>query len=142
MVPTGNPDGVEGLGDLVDRDLGFVNRSPDAGLRSSLDAAVDELAAERDATRSELTDAIRGFAVGTKGFESPARAVARGDADAGVSLRATAESLGLGFVPVDTESVRVRASPDRVEKPGVEELAAGLDDLDAVTDGLAGYNPD
>jgi len=29
-----------------------------------------------------------------------------------------------------------------VEKPGVEELAAGLDDLDAVTDGLAGYNPD
>ena len=142
VVPTGNPDGVEGLGDLVDRDLGFVNRSPDAGLRSSLDAAVDELAAERNATRSELTDAIRGFAVGTKGFESPARAVARGDADAGVSLRATAESLGLGFVPVDTESVRVRASPDRVEKPGVEELAAGLDDLDAVTDGLAGYNPD
>ena len=142
VVPAGNPDGVEGLGDLVDRDLGFVNRSTDAGLRSSLDAAVDELAADRDVARSALTDAIRGFAVATKGFESPARAVARGDADAGLGLRATAESLGLGFVTLGTESVRVRAAPDRAAKPGVSELAAALDGLASVTDGLAGYDPD
>ena len=142
VVPAGNPDGVEGLGDLVDRDLGFVNRSTDAGLRSSLDAAVDELAADRDVARSALTDAIRGFAVATKGFESPARAVARGDADAGLGLRATAESLGLGFVTLGTESGRVRAAPDRAAKPGVSELAAALDGLASVTDGLAGYDPD
>jgi molybdenum cofactor synthesis domain-containing protein len=142
VVPAGNPDGVEGLGDLVDRDLGFVNRSTDAGLRSSLDAAIDELAADRDVTRSALTDAIRGFAVATKGFESPARAVARGDADAGLGLRATAESLGLGFVTLGTESVRVRAASDRAAKPGVAELAAALDGLASVTDGLAGYEPD
>ena len=142
VVPAGNPDGVEGLGDLVDRDLGFVNRSTDAGLRSSLDAAIDELAADRDVTRSALTDAIRGFAVATKGLESPARAVARGDADAGLGLRATAESLGLGFVTLGTESVRVRAASDRAAKPGVAELAAALDGFASVTDGLAGYEPD
>ena len=142
VVPAGNPDGVEGLDDLVDRDLAFVNRSTDAGLRSSLDAAVDEVAADRDVARSALTDAIRGFAVATKGFESPARAVARGDADAGLGLRATAESLGLGFVTLGTESVRVRATPDRVGKPGVAELAAALDGLASVTDGLAGYDSD
>ena len=142
VVPAGNPDDVSGLADLVDRDLDFANRTRDAGIRSSLDAALDDLAADRDAARSALTDAIRGFSVGTKGIESPARAVARGDADAGLGLRVTAESLGLGFVALGTESVRVRASPDRVGKPGVEELADDLDALGDVVDGLAGYEPE
>jgi molybdenum cofactor synthesis domain-containing protein len=142
VVPPGSPDGIEGLGDLVDRDLAFVNRGTDSGLRSSLDAAIDDLAADRDASRSALTDAIRGYGIGTKGFESPARAVARGDADAGLGLRATAESLGLDFVTLGTESVRVRANPDRVGKPGVEELAAGVEAIDRIVDGLAGYGSD
>ena len=141
VVPDGNPADVSELADLVDRDLSLVNRNGDAGLRSSLDAALDDLAAERDVSRSGMTDAIRGYAVGTKGVESPARAVARGDADAGLGLRATAASLGLGFVPLGTERVRLRANPDRIEKPGVGELDAALDDLDSVLDGLTGYRP-
>ena len=142
VVPPGNPDDVSGLADLVDRDLGFANRTRDAGIRSSLDAALDDLAADREVSRSALEEAIRGFSVGTKGIESPARAVARGDADAGLGLRATAESLGLGFVALGTESVRVRASPDRAGKPGVEELADDLGELGDVAAGLAGYEPD
>jgi len=142
VVAPGNPDDLSGLADLVDRDLGFVNRSSDAGLRASLDAAVAELAVDRGASRSDLTDAIRGYAVGTKGFESPGRAVARGDADAGLGLRATADSLGLGFVRLGTEPVRLRANPDRTSKPGVRELDAALDDLGSVLDGVAGYDPD
>jgi molybdenum cofactor synthesis domain-containing protein len=142
VVPAGNPDDVSGLADLVDRDLGFANRTRDAGIRSSLDAALDDLAADRAVSRSALEEAIRGFSVGTKGIESPARAVARGDADAGLGLRATAESLGLGFVALGTEPVRVRASPDRAGKPGVEELADDLGALGDVAAGLAGYEPD
>ena len=142
VVPAGNPDDVSGLADLVDRDLGFANRTRDAGIRSTLDAALDDLAADREVSRSALEEAIRGFSVGTKGIESPARAVARGDADAGLGLRATAESLGLGFVALGTESVRVRASPDRAGKPGVEELADDLGELGDVAAGLAGYEPD
>ena len=142
VVPPGNPDDVSGLADLVDRDLGFANRTRDAGIRSTLDAALDDLAADREVSRSALEEAIRGFSVGTKGIESPARAVARGDADAGLGLRATAESLGLGFVALGTESVRVRASPDRAGKPGVEELADDLGELGDVAAGLAGYEPD
>jgi len=114
-----NPERVDGLGDLVDRDLAFVNRGRDAGIRASLDAAIEDLATERDTSRRELTDAIRGYGVGTKGFESPARAVARGNADVGLGLRATAEKLGLEFVSLGTEPVRVRANPDRVGKAGV-----------------------
>jgi molybdate-binding protein len=142
VVPPGNPDDVSGLADLVDRDLGFANRTRDAGIRSTLDAALDDLAADREVSRSALEEAIRGFSVGTKGIESPARAVARGDADAGLGLRATAESLGLGFVALGTESVRVWASPDRAGKPGVEELADDLGELGDVAAGLAGYEPD
>ena len=133
---------VSSLGALVDRDRRFANRNRDAGVRSSLDAAIGDLAADRGASRSELTDAIRGYGVGTKGFESPARVVARGDADAGLGLRATADSLGLGFVPLGTERVRLRANPDRTDKPGVTELDAALDDLGSMLDGLAGYDPD
>ena len=142
VVPEGNPADVSGLADLVDRDLSFLNRSRDAGVRASLDAAVEDLAADRGASRAEVTDAIRGYSVETKGFESPARAVARGDADAGLGLRATADSLGLGFVRLGTASVRIRANPDRTSKPGVKELDAALDDLGSVLDGLAGYDPD
>ncbi|MFB6089488.1 MAG: molybdopterin biosynthesis protein [Halobellus sp.] len=138
VVPGGNPDGVDGLADLVDRDLAFVNRGRDAGLRASLDAAISDLAGERGASRADLTESIRGYAVGTKGFESPARAVARGEADAGLGLRATAEKLGLHFVPLGTESVRVRANPDRVEKPGVRELEQLLAETD-VLESLRGY---
>ncbi|RLM57026.1 molybdopterin biosynthesis protein [Halobellus sp. Atlit-31R] len=140
VVPDGNPDDVGGLADLADRDVAFVNRGRDAGIRASLDAAVEELAAERDASRRELTDAIRGYGVGTKGFESPARAVARGDADAGLGLRATAAKLGLGFVSLGRERVRVRVNPDRHGKPGVEELAAALDAASDVFAALDGYD--
>ncbi len=140
VVPDGNPDGVEGLSDLVDRDLAFLNRGGDAGVRRSLDVALDDLAADRDVERRDLTESIRGFEVGTKGFESPARAVARGEADAGLGLRATAVELGLGFVQVGTESVRVRANPDRAAKAGVEEFASVLGTAADVFEGLAGYD--
>ncbi|MFD1598171.1 molybdopterin biosynthesis protein [Halobellus rarus] len=141
VVPSGNPGEIAGLADLADRDLAFVNRGRDAGVRASLDAAVDELAAERDVPRADLTASIRGYEIGSKGFESPARVVARGDADAGLGLRATAEKLGLGFVPLGTESVRIRANPDRTEKPGVAELSAELEDAseDGLLASLAGY---
>ncbi|MGQ4557466.1 molybdopterin biosynthesis protein [Halobellus sp. GM3] len=142
VVPAGNPEGVTGLADLVDGDLAFVNRGRDAGIRASFEAAVDEVATDRDASRRDLVDAIDGYEIGTKGFESPARAVARGDADAGLGLRATAESLGLGFVALGEESVRVRANPERTAKPGVEELAAALEAIEEngdILDSLAGY---
>jgi len=62
-----------------------------------------------------------------------------GDADAGLALRATADRLGLEFVPLGEQSVRALANPERAEKAGVQELAGVLGDLSAVFDGLAGY---
>jgi molybdenum cofactor synthesis domain-containing protein len=141
VVPAGDPDDVSGLADLVDRDLRFVNRARDAGLRASLDAALDDLAADRGVDRRDLTDAIDGYELAVKGFESPARTVVDGDAAAGLGLRATADALGCGFVPLGVESVRVLANPDRTDKPGVESVRSVLDThLDEVASSLPGYD--
>ncbi len=139
VVPGGNPDDVSGVADLVDRDLRFVNRGTDSGLRASFDAAFDDLAADRDASRRELTDRVDGYGLTVKAFESPARKVAAGAADAGLGLRATAEKLGLGFVSVGAQSVRVRANPDRTDRESVRALEAALSDLGPVLESLPGY---
>jgi putative molybdopterin biosynthesis protein len=140
VVPAGNPEEIAGLADLADRELRFVNRGSDSGLRTTLGNAVADLAAERDTSRHDLVERIDGFELAAKAHESPARKVAGGQADAGLGLRATAEKLGLDFVAVGTETVRVLANPERVEKAGVRDLRRALDDeLDAVLSELPGF---
>ncbi|WP_415382350.1 molybdopterin biosynthesis protein [Halosimplex sp. TS25] len=139
VVPDGNPEKIEGLGDLVDRDLSFVNRGTESGLRTSLSNALAELAEERGVERRDVTDAISGFDLAARAFESPARSVASGNADVGLGLRATASKLGLGFVPVGAQSVRVLANPERTEKPSVRELGDCLADLADALGGLDGF---
>jgi molybdate-binding protein len=132
---------VSGLADLVDGDYRFVNRGGDSGLRASLDAALDRLADDRGVDRRDLAADIDGYDLTVKGFESPARKVLGGTADAGLGLRATAAALDCGFVPLGTESVRVLAAPERADKPGVTDLEraleAGLDDAVADLPGFA-----
>ncbi|MFB6221050.1 MAG: molybdopterin biosynthesis protein [Halolamina sp.] len=141
VVPDGNPDGIEGFDTLVDEDLRLVNMDEATGLRASVDAEIDRLAAARDADAAELSGTIDGFGFTLKAHESPARRVLAGDADAGVGLRSTAEKLGLGFVPVDTQTVRVRANPDRIEKTGVADLKAVLAGVEDVLAELPGFSP-
>jgi molybdenum cofactor synthesis domain-containing protein len=138
VVPADNPDGIDGLAALIDRDLSFVNRGREAGLRGSFDDALEALAAERGTDRIALADAIDGYGLTTKGVESPARRVAAGEADAGLGLRATAAALDMGFVDVGTESVAVLAADSRLEKAGVDELRTVLGQADGVAAGLDG----
>ncbi|QPV62487.1 molybdopterin biosynthesis protein [Halosimplex litoreum] len=139
VVPAGNPAGVTGLADLVDRDLSFVNRGTESGLRTNLSNALADLADDRGVERRTVTESVSGFDRAARAFESPARSVAAGDADAGLGLRATAAKLGLGFVPVGSQSVRVLANPDRLEKPSVRELDGLLEDVSPLVDGLDGF---
>jgi molybdenum cofactor synthesis domain-containing protein len=139
VVPAGNPEGLEGLADLLDRDLRFVNRTTDAGLRATLDEAVAALADERGLDTAEVRDAVDGYAFAVRAHESPARKVLAGAADAGPGLRATAETLEMGFVPCGEETVRVLASEDRVEKPGVQRLEDAVAAADDVLGELSGY---
>ncbi|WP_144797107.1 molybdopterin biosynthesis protein [Halorubrum depositum] len=140
VVPAGNPADVTGLGSVVDRDLRFVNRPTDSGLRRSLDDALDALADERETSRSALTESVAGYELTVRAFESPARKVIAGDADVGVGLRETAKRLDCGFVSLGEQSVVVRAAPDRTDRDAVAELAAALDGPADLLDGLAGYS--
>jgi putative molybdopterin biosynthesis protein len=140
VVPSGNPAGISGLGDLVDEDVRFVNRDRQSGLRGSLDAAVDELAETRETDRGALTDRIAGYGMTARAYESPPRRVLAGKAEAALGLRSTAEKLGLSFVSLGEQDVRVLAAPDRTEKPAVERLAAALPPEPAQYEGLAGVD--
>lgn len=138
VVGSDNPHEIEGLSDLVERDLRFINRPTDSGLRTTLSNAVADLAAERDESRHDLVESISGFELAVRAHESPARKVATGTADAGLGLHATAEKLGLGFVPLGEERVRVLGNPDRLEKTGVTELGKALEET-AIFDELPGF---
>jgi putative molybdopterin biosynthesis protein len=139
IVPAGNPDGVEGLADLIDDHLAFVNRPAGTGLRATLEAALDDLAADRGTKQETLQAAIEGFERTARATASPARRVADGSADAGLGLRATAADLDLGFVACGAERVRVLANPDRTGKPGVAALRSALGDVETTLAGLPGY---
>jgi molybdenum cofactor synthesis domain-containing protein len=141
VVPAGNPHDIEGVADLVDRDLGFVNRPTGSGLRSSLGATLADLAAERGVERRTLVEEIRGFERTARAHASPPRRVAAGDADAGLGLRASAADRGLAFVAVGEERVRVLANPDRTEKPGVTALREAVTNAGDVLADLPGFGP-
>ena len=98
------------------------------------------IADRRGVERHTLVEAIAGFERTARAHASPARKVAAGRADAGLGLRATAERLQLGFVPLGVQDVRVLAAPERRPKDGVQELAAALDDLDGILDELPGFD--
>jgi putative molybdopterin biosynthesis protein len=140
IVPGDNPEEITGLGDLVDRDLRLINRESTSGLRRSLDQAMATLAEQRDQSQRELSQAVDGYELTVKAHESPARNVAAGTVDAGLGLRATAEQLELGFVPLGEQDVDVLVAPERRAKDGVEELTAALDTLDAVLGELPGFS--
>ncbi|WP_226022539.1 molybdopterin biosynthesis protein [Halomicrobium salinisoli] len=131
--------GVDSLADLVDGDATFVNRSA-SGLRDALSDAVGDLAAERGKDRAAVADGIAGYDRVTRGHEGPARRVADGDADAGLGLRSTAERLDLAFVSLGDQPVRVVASADRVEKPGVRDLATALERAPEAVETLPGVS--
>lgn len=73
-----------------------------------------------------IVDQIHGAERTAPGHEGPAGRVAQGGADAGPGLRSTAEKLDLEFRSLGHQPVEVRANPDRVEEPGVEDMAAVL----------------
>ena len=139
LVKKGNPDGVDGLADLVDDDIDFVNRDRDSGLRASFDAELDTLADARGVDRRDLTAAINGYEATVSGVESPARRVADGRTAVGLGLRATADRHDLGFVSIGTQAVRLLGNPDREEKPAIDAVRNALETLPTVCSSLAGY---
>jgi len=127
VVPEGNPAGVDGLDALADGDLALSTLDADLTLREAFDDALDAAGID-----------VNGDGEGLPGIESAARSVAAGRADVGLGLRETAETLGLDFIGVGSQPIRLVAAGDRQGKPAVAALAAAAERTDRL-DGLAGY---
>jgi len=139
LVPEGNPDGIEELCDLVDRDVRFINRETSSGLRTSLSNALAELAVDRDVSRHSLVEAIDGFEATVKASESPARRIIAERADVGLGLRTTADKLDVEFVSLGDQPVEILINPERTDKPAVDRLRDTFDELPDHCASLSGY---
>ncbi len=95
IVGVGNPKGITGIADLFEDGVTFVNRQRGSGTRILLDYLLKQQ--ELDPLR------IDGYRHEEFTHLMVAAAVKSGRADTGLGIRAAANALGLGFVPVERE---------------------------------------
>lgn len=95
MVERGNPKGINGLSDIVTKNLSFCNRQRGSGTRILLDFQLKRLGIS--------SEKIKGYDREVYTHTAVASAVATGSADAGLGIFAVARALGLDFVPVVEE---------------------------------------
>ncbi|MBU2488398.1 MAG: molybdopterin biosynthesis protein [Proteobacteria bacterium] len=95
LVPRGNPKDIQGVRDLAEKDVLFLNRQAGSGTRVLLDYRLDQEGVSP-------TD-IRGYANEEYTHMAVAVAVKSGAADCGLGILAAARALDLDFVPVVTE---------------------------------------
>ena len=92
VVAPGNPKGLRTVEDLARPDVWLANRERSAGIRAFIDQLLE---------RAGIPPAaVRGYENEVAGHFAAARAVALGLADAGLGLRAVADTFGLDFVPL------------------------------------------
>lgn len=107
IVPRKNPKNIQGIEDLKNKDLQFINRQPGSGTRILLDYKLKVLG---------LTpDDVRGYENDEYTHMSVAVCVLSGRADAGLGIHAAARALDLDFIPVVTEEYDL-IIPDRFYK--------------------------
>jgi putative molybdopterin biosynthesis protein len=95
LVCRGNPQSVGSLKDLARPEIRFVNRQPGSGTRVLLDYQLKKIGIDGAAIQGYRREEFTHMAVGV--------AVASGLADCGLAVRATANALGLDFLPVASE---------------------------------------
>ena len=99
VVAAGNPHGIHGVGDLHGRRIAW--RPPGTGSRLLLERLMRAAACEPHPELGEPAESHLAVAA----------AVATGAADAGLAVRAVAESAGLEWVPVASEPFELALNP-------------------------------
>jgi molybdate-binding protein len=112
VVPRGNPHGIRGVADLGGRRIAW--RAPGTGSRLLLERLMREAGCEPHPELGEPAESHLGVAA----------AVASGAADAGLAVRAVAESTGLDWFPVSSEPFELAFDPSA--GPAAEQLLAVL----------------
>jgi putative molybdopterin biosynthesis protein len=95
MLRKGNPKKIEGLKNLLQKDVTFINRQKGSGTRILLDHTLKTLALKADQIRGYEKEEFTHMAV--------ASTVASGMADVGMGILPAARALGLDFIPIARE---------------------------------------
>lgn len=96
----------------------FANRQKGSGTRILLDRLLQE--------RGIRPEEIAGYDRELVTHLAVARAVATGEADAGMCTRSAAQAMGLRFVPVALEEYELAMRQETLEDPGIRELLSTL----------------
>jgi putative molybdopterin biosynthesis protein len=135
MVARGNPLRLQGLAQLADGQVRFVNRALGTGTRLLL----DELLAQQRIARSR----IKGYRHCEPSHAAVAQAIAAGQADAGLGIEAAARARGLDFVPLVVEDYHLVCLKSALDEPAVQALCRVLQgpDWPGLLLKLPGYQP-
>lgn len=95
LLQPGNPKNIQGIADLVRRDVTFINRQSGSGTRILLDYTLAQAGMSADAVSGYDQEEFTHMAV--------AVSVLSGRADAGMAIYSSARALGLDFIPVAEE---------------------------------------
>jgi putative molybdopterin biosynthesis protein len=133
MVAPGNPLELQAVADVARPGVVFVNRPPGTGTR----LLFDELLALENVPAND----IAGYGVAETTHLAVAAAVASGQANCGFGLRAAAERLGLGFVPLVVEQYFLVCRKPALESAAVRALIEVLasDDFRRLAESTPGY---
>jgi putative molybdopterin biosynthesis protein len=134
IVAPGNPLRLDGVGDLAQPGIRYINRQRGAGTRVLLD---HELAGLGIAPAD-----VDGYAREEPTHLAVAAAVAAGRGDAGLGILAAARAFSLGFVPVTREPYDLVVAADAMDGPLLAPLWALLasDRFQAAVTDLGGYS--
>ncbi len=101
IVQRGNPKNIKGFGDLLRKDVIFINRNRGSGTRLLIDRYLTELARSSKASPSELAVHIQGYTHEAKSHSAVAAAIRNHRADVGFGIRSVAGELD--FIKTDNE---------------------------------------
>ena len=99
ILPKGNPRHIQGIADLANKEITFVNRQRGSGTRNLLDYWLKQL---------KITpEEVHGYAQEEYTHLGVAAAVASGRADCGLAIEASAQILDLDFIPLFEETYQL-----------------------------------
>ena len=103
ILPSGNPERINALEDLIKKDVRIVNRTSGSGTRILFDhllkRAADNLGRDFEEVKREMV----GYEVELSTHNAVAAAVRDGKADAGIGIRTVAEAQGFDFIKLQDE---------------------------------------
>ncbi|MEM2218717.1 MAG: molybdopterin biosynthesis protein [Candidatus Korarchaeum sp.] len=129
IVKKGNPKGIRGIRDLIERDdVILMNRNRGSGTRILLDYLLRREAESLGMSFEEVTSNILGYWSEAKSHNAVAAAVKNGVADVGIGIEVVARLYDLDFIPLVEENYDFLVRRASLRKKAVEDFLEVLKD--------------